>query len=163
MNTSYQVIAILILAALIAATPSPYPSALATVIVTIRKTASILVKTTPATASAPDIKIAAVPVTITFKETVLVLHLKKSGTTSAIVTGSNTIPPVPFAMEHTIAAPTTKVPKTSRTVTDGGEHMTIAITNVFSKPLSPSFASNAGGPSPVGNPTATTLSHDALT
>ena len=163
MKTSYQVIAILILAALVAATPFSCPSAPATVTVTIRKTTSILVKTTPATFSALDIKTAAVPVTITFKETVLVLHLKKTGTTSAIVTASNTIPPVPSAMEHTIPAPTTKVPETSRTVTDGGEHMTIAITNVFSKPLSLSFASNAGGPSPVGNPTATTLSHDALT
>ena len=164
MRTSYQVIAILILAALVAATPSQCPSARATVTVTIKKTASLSIsKTTSSPSSALDTRSAAVPVTITFKETVLVLSLKKIRTTSAIVTGSNTIPSVTVAIGHTITAPTTIAPEIGRTVTDGGEHMTIAITNAFGKQLSLSFASNAGGPSPVGNPSATTLSCNALT
>ncbi len=46
----------------------------------------------------------------------------------------------------------------STAVTDGsGDYMTISITNVYGTQLSLSFASNAGGPAPVGNPSATIL------
>jgi len=43
------------------------------------------------------------------------------------------------------------------------EHLTIAMTNVHGTPLSISFGSNAGGPSPVGDPSATTLAHGSPT
>ena len=37
------------------------------------------------------------------------------------------------------------------------DHMTISITNSYGTPLALSFASNAGAPAPVGNPSATVL------
>jgi len=58
----------------------------------------------------------------------------------------------------------TSAPEAGSTATDGsGNYMTIAMTNVYGKQLSLSFASNAGGPSPVGNPSATTLPNNAFT
>ncbi len=43
------------------------------------------------------------------------------------------------------------------------EHLTIAMTNVHGTPLSISFGSNAGGPSSIGDPSATTLAHGSPT
>lgn len=58
----------------------------------------------------------------------------------------------------------TSAPEARSTATDGsGSYMTIAMTNVYGKQLSLSFASNAGGPSPVDNPSATTLPDNAFT
>ena len=54
----------------------------------------------------------------------------------------------------------TSAPEAGSTATDGsGNYMTIAMTNVYGKQLSLSFASNAG----VGNPSATTLLDNAFT
>jgi len=57
------------------------------------------------------------------------------------------------------SGPVTSAPHpVSTTVTDGsGDYMTISITNVYGTQLSLSFASNAGGSAPVGNPSATIL------
>ena len=53
---------------------------------------------------------------------------------------------------------TSTPPPVSTTVTGGStDYMTISITNVYGTQLSLSFASNAGGPAPVGNPSATVL------
>lgn len=43
------------------------------------------------------------------------------------------------------------------------EDLTISVTNTHGTPLSISFGSNAGGPSPIGNPSATTLAHGSPT
>ncbi|MCJ1455410.1 hypothetical protein MMC28_005765 [Mycoblastus sanguinarius] len=48
--------------------------------------------------------------------------------------------------------------------TDGsGDYITIAMTNIYGNQLSLSFGSNAGYPSPVGNPSATTLPNNTFT
>ena len=53
---------------------------------------------------------------------------------------------------------TSAPPPVSTMVTAGSaDYMTISITNVYGTQLSLSFASNAGGPTPVGNPSATVL------
>ncbi len=63
------------------------------------------------------------------------------------------------------AVPVTSAPETgSTTLTNGlGDYMTIAMTNAHGNQLSLSFGSNAGGPSPVGNPSATILPDNAFT
>ncbi len=43
------------------------------------------------------------------------------------------------------------------------EDLTISVTNIHGTPLSISFGSNACGPSPIGNPSATTLAHGSPT
>jgi len=57
------------------------------------------------------------------------------------------------------SVPVTSAPHpVSTTGTDGSaDYMTISITNVYGSQLSLSFLSNAGGPAPVGNPSATVL------
>ena len=57
------------------------------------------------------------------------------------------------------AVPVTSAPVSRSTMTTGssGDCMTISITNVYGTQLSVSFASDAGGPPPVGNPSATML------
>ena len=45
----------------------------------------------------------------------------------------------------------------------GGGVMTISVTNSYSVALSLDFASNAGAPAPIGNPTATTIGQAATT
>jgi len=57
------------------------------------------------------------------------------------------------------SVPVTSAPNPgSTTGTDGSaDYMTISITNVYGSQLSLSFLSNAGGPAPVGNPSATVL------
>ena len=63
------------------------------------------------------------------------------------------------------AVPVTSAPETgSTTLTNGlGDYMTIAMINAHGNQLSLSFGSNAGGPSPVGNPSATILPNNAFT
>ncbi len=52
----------------------------------------------------------------------------------------------------------------STTNTDSSySHMTISLTNVYETQLSLSFASNAGGPSPIDNPFAIILSNASST
>ncbi len=57
------------------------------------------------------------------------------------------------------SVPVTSAPPPGNTTVTGssGDYMTISITNVYGTQLSLSFASNAGGPAPVGNPSATIL------
>ena len=57
------------------------------------------------------------------------------------------------------AVPITSAPHSRSTkITDSsGDYMTISITIIYGTQLSLSFASNAGGPSPLGNPLATVL------
>lgn len=73
---------------------------------------------------------------------------------------------VTFGKTNSISAlsAVTSAPEAGSTATDGsGNYMTIAVTNVYGNHLSLSFDSNAGGPSPVGNPPATTLPDNAFT
>jgi len=132
MKTSYQMIAVLMLAALVAATPFDCPP----VTVTLGNTHS----TSSATPTTSALEVGSTAATtVTISNTVSVLALSTVRITSA--------------------------PEAGRTAaTDGsGDDMTIAITNTYGKCLSLSFASNAGGPSPVGNPSATTLPDNAFT
>ena len=55
------------------------------------------------------------------------------------------------------SVPVTSAPDPRSTTDSSGGYMTISITNVYGTQLSLSFGSNAGGPSPVGNPSATIL------
>ena len=48
-------------------------------------------------------------------------------------------------------------------IDSSNEYMTIAVTNIYGNHLSLFFSSNAGGPTPVGNPSPTTLSDNAFT
>ena len=50
----------------------------------------------------------------------------------------------------------------SKTITSAS-HMTIAVTNLLGNDVSLSFGSNAGGPSPVGNPSPTALHDNGFT
>jgi hypothetical protein len=137
MKTSYQMIAVLVLAALVAATPFDCPPAPA-VTVTLRDTHSTS-STTPTMSALEAGSAGATIVTVTIRSTVSVPALSSVPITSAPEAGSTSI-------------------------SDGsGDYMTIAITNTYGKYLSLSFASNAGGPSPVGNPSATTLPDNAFT
>lgn len=63
------------------------------------------------------------------------------------------------------SVPVTSAPHpVSTTDTDGSaDYMTISITNVYGSQLSLSFLSNAGGPAPVGNPSATVLPDNSPT
>ena len=63
------------------------------------------------------------------------------------------------------SVPITSAPHpVSTTGTDGSaDYMTISITNVYGSQLSLSFLSNAGGPAPVGNPSATVLPDNSPT
>ncbi|MCJ1422382.1 hypothetical protein MMC29_000262 [Sticta canariensis] len=63
------------------------------------------------------------------------------------------------------SVPVTSAPNPgSTTGTDGSaDYMTISITNVYGSQLSLSFLSNAGGPTPVGNPSATVLPDNSPT
>ncbi len=100
-------ITVLVLAALVAATPFNCPPA-ATVTVTLREGNSTSTSKVVSVTSAPDVK--------------------------------------------------------STTNTDNSNsHMTISLTNVYGTQLSLSFASNAGGPSPIDNPSATILSNASPT
>ena len=137
MQTSCQMIAVLVLAALVAATPFDYPPA-------------------PA-------------VTVTLGNT----HSTSSATsaTSALEAGSTTTTTLTVTIRNTISIPAlsavsiTSAPEAGSTATtDGsGDYMTIAITNTYGRHLSLSFTSNTGGPSPIGNPSATTLPDNAFT
>ena len=57
---------------------------------------------------------------------------------------------------------TTGNPKATNTITDVN-YMTIAVTNLVGNDVSLSFGSNAGGPSPVGNPLPTALHDNGFT
>ena len=61
--------------------------------------------------------------------------------------------------------PVTSAPSSGSAAVSGNSagYMTISITNVYGSQLSLSFASNAGGPAPVGNPSATTLPNESPT
>ena len=63
------------------------------------------------------------------------------------------------------SAPVTSAPHpVSITGTDGSaDYVTISITNVYGSQLSLSFLSNAGAPTPVGNPSATVLPNKSRT
>ncbi len=69
----------------------------------------------------------------------------------------------PTSISSTV--PVTSAPDAGSTATtDGsGNYMTISMTNMYGNQLSLSFGSNAGGPSPVGNPSATILPDNAST
>ncbi len=107
------------------------------------------------------------PVTITLGNT----HSTSSATptTSALEVGSTAATTVTISNTVSILALSTvritSALEAGRTAaTDGsGDDITIAITNTYGKCLSLSFTSNAGGPSPVGNPSATTLPDNAFT
>lgn len=124
MNTSCQLIAILGLAALVAATLFDcQPVPVANVTLGSLDSASRGVQSATA-----------VTVTVTMRTTV-----------------SISVPSIPI----------TSVSETGPNVP--GSYMTIAITNTYGKYLSISLALDAGGPSPVGNPSATTLPNNAFT
>ena len=57
------------------------------------------------------------------------------------------------------SVPVTSIPRPEQTVFNGGsaDHMTILITNAYGTQLPLSFASNAGGPAPMDNPSMTVL------
>jgi len=63
------------------------------------------------------------------------------------------------------AVPVTSAPgsRSTKTTDSSGDYMTISITNIYGTQMSLSFALNAGGPSPVGNPSATVLPNASLT
>ena len=66
----------------------------------------------------------------------------------------------------TVSVPVSSIPTMSISEAgpaEQGNHMIIAITNSYGRYLSISFASNVGGPSPVGNHSPTTLSDNAFT
>ena len=106
MKASYQ-IAVLVLAALVAATPYNYPPA-PTIIVNLGNTDSISALSAVLITSTPEVR--------------------------------------------------------STTSTDSsGDYITIAMTNVYGNQLSLSFSSNTSYPSPVGNPSATTLPNNTFT
>lgn len=54
-------------------------------------------------------------------------------------------------------------PRSTTTTDSSGGYMTISVTNVYGTQLSLSFGSNAGGPSPIGNPSATILPDNSPT
>ncbi len=137
MKTSCQMIAVLVLAALVAATPFDCPPA-PTMTVTLGNTHSIS-SATSTTSALEHGSTAATTITVTIRKTVSVPALSTVRITSAPEAGS-----------------------TANTEGSGG-YMTIAITNTYGKYLSLSFASNAGGPSPVGDPSATILPDNAFT
>lgn len=56
----------------------------------------------------------------------------------------------------------TVTPKATSTITSA-DFMTIAVTNMHGNDVSLSFGSNAGGPSPVGNPSSTSLRDNGFT
>ena len=56
----------------------------------------------------------------------------------------------------------TGTPKATNTITSVN-YMTIAVTNLVGNDVSLSFGSNAGGPSPVGNPSPTALNDNGFT
>ena len=56
----------------------------------------------------------------------------------------------------------TGTPKAASTITNVN-YMTIAVTNLVGNDVSLSFGSNAGGPSPVGNPSPTALHDNGFT
>ena len=136
MKTSYQ-IAVLMLAALVAATPFDCPPAPpVTVALGSTYSASSATSTTSAFEAGST---AATIVTVTISTTVSISALRTAQITSSPEAGSTA-------------------------TTDGsGSYMTAAITNAYGKSLSLSFASNAGSPSPVGNPSTTTLPDNAFT
>ena len=136
MKTSYQ-IAVLMLAALVAATPLDCPPAPA-VTVTLGSAYSAS-SATSITSTFEAENTAATTVTVNISTTVSISALRTAQITSSPEAGSTT-------------------------TTDGsGSYMTVAITNAYGNSLSLSFASNAGSPSPVGNPSATTLPDNAFT
>ena len=58
----------------------------------------------------------------------------------------------------------TSAPETSsEAIGDLNNHIIIAVTNIYGNYLSLSFGLNAGGPSPVGNPSPTKLANNAFT
>lgn len=123
--------------ALVAATPFDCPPAPA-VTVTLGSTYSASSATS--TTSAFEVgSTAATTVTVTISTTVSISALRTAQITSSLEAGS------------------------SATTDSLGSYMTVAITNAYGKYLSLSFASNAGSPSPVGNPSATTLPNNTLT
>jgi len=100
-------------------------------------------------------------VTVTLGNTHLTSSALEVGSTAATtVTISNTVSVLALSTVRITSALEAR-----RTIaTDGsGDDITIAITNTYGKCLSLSFTSNAGGPSPVGNPSATTLPDNAFT
>jgi len=107
------------------------------------------------------------PVTITLRNTHLTSSatpttsaLEVRSTAATIVTISNTVSILTLSTVRITSALEAR-----RTIaTDSlGDNITIAITNIYGKCLSLSFTSNAGGLSPVGNPSATTLPNNAFT
>ena len=155
MKTSYQMIAVLMLAALVAVSPFDCPPVSAGTN-SLGNTISVSALKTTST------------ITVTNRNTVFVLALEATSTTSTPEAESIAISTVTVTVRNTVSVPatsTTSAPEVgSIATTDGSDdHMTIAITNTYGNPLSLSFASNAGGPSPVGNPSATTLPDNTFT
>ena len=138
MKTSYQIIAGLVLTALVAVTPSDCPAVPPAVIVNFRDKHSMSSATLTMNASKASTT-AATTITVTIRKTISVPALRTIPVTSAPDAGSLS------------------------TTYDSGDYMTILITNTHGKPLYLSFASKFDGPSPVGDPAATTLPHDAFT
>ena len=83
------------------------------------------------------------------------LECSKIATVTVTLGATNTIP----ASTAITSTPETKNPATD----SSNKYMTIAVTNIYGNHLSLSFGSNAGGPTPVGNPSPTTLSDNAFT
>lgn len=130
-------IAVLVLAALVAATPFDCPPA-PTVTATLGNTYSIS-SATSTTSALEHGSTAATTITVTIRKTVSVLAVSTVRITSTPEAGSTT------------------------NMEGSGDYMTIAITNTYGKYLSLSFASNTGGPSSVGDPSATILPNNAFT
>lgn len=163
MKTSYQMIAVLVLAALVAATPFECPLVPA-VIATLRNPHSSW-SATPTTSASKAGSTATTTITVRHA------HLTSSATRTSALEAGSTATTVTVTISDTVSIPAlhtvsiTSAPEIGSTVTPDGSanYITIAITNTYGTLLSLSFASNAGGPSPVGNPSATILPNSAFT
>ena len=97
------------------------------------------------------------PPTITMTVTLDVEPMRAASTVHVTSKSQASKAPAP-CLPESITVAETGVPRSSPTVTDGvGDYMTIAITNRYGSQLSLSLASNANGPSPIGNPTPAVL------
>ena len=130
-------IAVWVLAALVAASPLDYMLA-AAVTVSLGEKLSILYASS--VTNVPEAgKPAISTVTVTVQKTIPVSALSSASITSVPEPGS------------------------AATTAESKDYMTIAISNAYGKALSLSFASNAGGPSPISNPSATKILDNAFT
>jgi hypothetical protein len=126
-----------VLAALVAASPFDCPLAPA-VTVTLRNNCSTL-SATPTTSALEAGSTGATTIIVTIRSTISIPALSSVLITSAPEAGSTTI-------------------------SDGsGDYIIIVITKTYGKYLSLSFALDAGGPSPVDNPSATILPDNTFT